>query len=1109
MATQQSQAKTQPRVIRVFVSSTFRDMQAERDELVKFIFPQLRKLCEQRGVTWGEVDLRWGISEEQKSEGKVLSICLDEIRHCRPYFIGMLGERYGWIPDEIPAEMVDREPWLAGHFNHSVTELEILHGVLNNPEMAEHAFFHFRDPRYLDTLSSEQKTACVESDLPEEIRKYGIEEARRRTEQRKQKLAALKKRIKNSGFPVHEDYPDPKQFGHMVLQDLTAIIEELYPEGSQPDPLDHEAAEHEIFARSRANVYIGRREYFDQLDAHANSDGQPLTILGESGSGKSALLANWALNYREQHPDELVLMQFIGATPGSTDWAAMLRRILGEFKRKFEIQEEIPDQPDALRSAFSNWLNIAAARGQVVLILDALNQLEDRDGAPDLVWLPPHIPENVRILLSTLPGRPLEELKKRGWPVLTIEPLLYEERKQLIKEYLKLFTKTLDKDPTDLIASAAQCQNPLFLRVLLDELRQFGIYEDIKPQIKIYLKAPNIPGLYELILKRCEQDYERDRPGMVREAMPLLWAARRGLSEAELMELLGTDGQPLPHAYWSPFYLALEQSFLNRGGVIGFSHDYLRQAVQNRYLPEQSLQKSAHLRLADYFEAQSGESPRRLDELPWHLAQAREWQKLYDLLADLPFFAAVWKTNPFEVKAYWAQIEGNSSLRLVKAYQPVINTPVRYADQVWHIALLLAETGNPVEAQSLQEYLVEHFRQTNDWASLSASLNNQAVILDDRGDLEGAMVLHKEQERICRELGDKAGLQRTLGNQAAIIHTRGDLEEAMALYKEQERISRELGDKAGLGGSLHNQALILADRGDLEGAMVLNKEEERISRELGNMAEDVFFTAFHPKEARVMKWYTLLVYAHLETALVSIRVNAARFKAEMGAPKEAAATQSARIQRGTKITVVPACEGVEFNPERITFEWMESSHRAIFRMKGDASLAGDAGRGVVTIYAGPLIVGTIKLALLFGDNPESAGLPGESDQETSARMYQANEIFVSYSHKDSRVVAACRNTYKALGFSVLIDIDKLRPGQEWNKELMNMIERADIFQLFWSENAEESPYVRQEWQHALNCKKGEGFIRPVYWNLPLTPPPPELSYLHFDYVPLPEQEPSE
>ena len=41
---------------------------------------------------------------------------------------------------------------------------------------------------------------------------------------------------------------------------------------------------------------------------------------------------------------------------------------------------------------------MAAAQGRVILIIDALNQLEDREGAPDLVWLPPVIPANVRLV---------------------------------------------------------------------------------------------------------------------------------------------------------------------------------------------------------------------------------------------------------------------------------------------------------------------------------------------------------------------------------------------------------------------------------------------------------------------------------------------------------------------------------------------------------------------------------------------------------------------------------------------------------------------------------------------------------------------------------------
>jgi len=79
--------------IRVFISTTVGDMQEEREELVKQVFPHLRSLCESRGVTWGEVDLRWGVSDEAKAEGKVLPLCLAEIERRRPYFIGLLGER--------------------------------------------------------------------------------------------------------------------------------------------------------------------------------------------------------------------------------------------------------------------------------------------------------------------------------------------------------------------------------------------------------------------------------------------------------------------------------------------------------------------------------------------------------------------------------------------------------------------------------------------------------------------------------------------------------------------------------------------------------------------------------------------------------------------------------------------------------------------------------------------------------------------------------------------------------------------------------------------------------------------------------------------------------
>jgi nephrocystin-3 len=809
------------RQIRVFISSTFRDMKQERDYLVKFTFPQLRKLCESRGVVWGEVDLRWGVTDEQKAEGKVLPICLEEIKRCRPYFIGLLGERYGWIPDAIPDDVIEREPWLREHVQgrKSVTELEILHGVLNNPDMAEHAFFYFRAPVYVKTLSPDKREDFVAENAEDAAR-----------------LKDLKERIRSSGFPVRDGYRNPRVLGRAVLRDLRRVINEHWPEGSQPDPLDCEAMDHEAYAQSRRRVYIGRPEYFAELDAHADGTGdQPLVVLGESGCGKSALLANWVEHYRQAHPNVLILQHYIGATPYSADWAAMLRRLMGEFKRHFNIQQDIPDKPDALRSAFPNWLHMAAAKGRIVLVLDALNQLEDRDGAPDLVWLPPVMPENLRLIVSTLPDRPLDEIKKRNWPTVNVELLTVDERKELIRQFLRDYGRALSPTRVERVANAPQSANPLYLRVLLDELRFVPSHEELEERIGHYLQAESPHSLYRKVIARWEEDYDRGTP-LVGDTLSLLWAARRGLSETELLQALGRNEESLSRSAWSPLYLAMDHVLVSRGGLLTFAHDFLRMAAKDACLPADKQQEEAHLRLADYFHRQSP-SPRRTDELPWQLAQARAWKRLQTLLTDRAFFTEAWDRNQYEVKTYWTQIEAGSSLRMVHAYRTLIENPEEEEDKDYlsRLGLLIRDTGHAEESLCLRSALVEYFRATGDLDGLQRSLGNQALILYARGDLEGAMALHMEQERICRQLGDLSHLSTALGNQGLILDARGDLDGAMALHKEKERICRELGNLHGLSMSLGNQAVILDVRGDLDGAMAMYKEVECICREIENL----------------------------------------------------------------------------------------------------------------------------------------------------------------------------------------------------------------------------------------------------------------------------------
>src|SRR4051812_9088373 len=48
--------------VQVFISSTFRDMQAERDHLVKVVFPALREKLLRHRVHLVDIDLRWGVT---------------------------------------------------------------------------------------------------------------------------------------------------------------------------------------------------------------------------------------------------------------------------------------------------------------------------------------------------------------------------------------------------------------------------------------------------------------------------------------------------------------------------------------------------------------------------------------------------------------------------------------------------------------------------------------------------------------------------------------------------------------------------------------------------------------------------------------------------------------------------------------------------------------------------------------------------------------------------------------------------------------------------------------------------------------------------------------
>lgn len=192
------------------------------------------------------------------------------------------------------------------------------------------------------------------------------------------------------------------------------------------------------------------------------------------------------------------------------------------------------------------------------------------------------------------------------------------------------------------------------------------------------------------------------------------------------------------------------------------------------------------------------------------------------------FFAHFYRTS----QLLWAydlgqQLLGFAEIRENKSYYQAV-----LGDQ----ALILRDWGQLEQAMKLRKQEEKIALELEDKAGISRCYSNQALILMDWGQLEQAMELQRKQEKLCEELDDKAGLQMSYRNQALILRAWGILGQAMELLQKQEKLCEKLSDKHGLQTSYGNQALILGAWGQLEKAMELHQKEEKLCEELGNKA---------------------------------------------------------------------------------------------------------------------------------------------------------------------------------------------------------------------------------------------------------------------------------
>jgi len=623
-----SSGKRTDRNVRVFLSSTFRDMQEERDQLIKHTFPQLRKFCSERGIFFSEIDLRWGITAEQSERGEVLGLCLQEIDKCRPYFINILGSRYGYVPQAIPAEIRQKYRWLPDTDSQmndkSVTEFEVMYGALNNVMEASRAYFYFRDGAKVD-------------DTTDDVEKVEI----------------LKSKIRSCGLP-NKPYKSVEELANAIFTDLKDAIECDFPKGEEPSDLDIENFAHSTYAESRRRVYIPKYDILQKLYNYLQDDNTaPVALIGESGIGKSTTLANWSSKLQSKSTKTTVITHFVGCSSSSGDYSSLMMRVLSVMRSQFKIDEEVPTDKHQLLRTFNQWLvGRIPSDSRLVLIIDAVNQLDTKEDSHDLHWLPENIQSvpNLKVVVSTTPdSRTHAALKKRKWNMLQMPYLEIPEKENFIVEYLAQFGKSFDNTQLQRIVSASQTKNGLFLKVLLEELRIHGVYEELNKKINFYLQAYSIQDLFQKVLERLEQDFDSRHSRMVGDTMALIFCSRRGLSESEILTLLRATRMAM-----SPFLFSIQEFIVNRGGMLNFFHDYLRQAVEAKYLSTESAKNQYRRRLVQFFEGPECNPDRRLVELPWLLYKMGDTAKLSGLLSDMDVFLKLYtKSRKYELKSYW------------------------------------------------------------------------------------------------------------------------------------------------------------------------------------------------------------------------------------------------------------------------------------------------------------------------------------------------------------------------------------------------------------------------------------------------------------------------
>ncbi len=671
-----SSESSQTRVVKVFISSTFKDLQSERAHLFDQVFPAIKDFCKKKNIILLERDLRWGITEEEAKNGNTVEICMDSINEARPFFIGILGNRYGWIPEEgdisKDGSLFDRFPEVKEYIKErkSITEMEFLYGALSTQNDVEAAFFIKNDSHDYEGLEA------------------------------KEKLKLLKEKILSQNRYEKYSFNSSEELGEKVFSYMTNAIARRFPEEKLTSTQIVDANQ-KMYIQQQANLYVCRKNAEKSFEKFINSEIGIGIIYGISGCGKSMFISSYVNRIIKEHQPINLIVCKIGLTNETTGKYGISEYL---YNKIIEITGEKPtkrtnigNEDDNISSWLSNALNKITEPNKVIIILDGLDDLDTSDETHLLKWLPP-MPTGLKIVFTsrTIQNEGFYYYSVKGTGHLfrisfqtEIEELTSEEIAQMSLKYLMLYGKKLDKELISLISKSPVVKRASALRLLLDELRYYGNHEHLAEYVNKLVSANTESDLISLVLNRISEIVFPHNSESLSKLFSVVYASRYGIMENELTSILKmTDFQ-------MAIFNALSGSlFVERDGLLSGA-DWVKENVVNHFNIDNQKMVIAHQEILEYFsQGNNKHTERVIIEVPWQLLQLEKFEELKEYASSTEVFENWFNKDPehlSECLIYWKPlIKNGMSLDIFSTIPVNINN----IDAIYHLSVFAEDMGD-------------------------------------------------------------------------------------------------------------------------------------------------------------------------------------------------------------------------------------------------------------------------------------------------------------------------------------------------------------------------------------------------------------------------------